>query len=148
MGTQSRVYLKNKWVSGYKPTQSDYDEFFDSFYNVSDDVMPRQIGCSIDGLGSGIVADQVGFSALFYNGTISNWTIVGDVTGDVVFDILKNGTSIIGSGTKPEIVSGTTNTGDSSDWDLSSVSDGDIIEYVIESVSSFKKLSLFLKITP
>lgn len=37
MGTQSRIFLKSKWVSGYKPTQSDYEEFFDSFYNISDD---------------------------------------------------------------------------------------------------------------
>lgn len=104
------------------------------------------IGCSIDGLGSVIVAGQVGFSAIVNPGTISGWTVIGDVTGDVVFDILRNGVSIIGAGNKPTITAGTLNGENVLGWTSAAILEGDIIEYIIESVASFKKLSLFLKI--
>lgn len=104
------------------------------------------IGCSIDGLGSVIVAGQVGFSAIVNPGTISGWTVIGDVSGDVVFDIKRNGVSIIGAGNKPTITGGTNATATTSGWTSTTIAEGDFIEYVIESVVSFKKLSLFLKI--
>lgn len=104
------------------------------------------IGCSIDGLGSVIVAGQVGFSAIVNPGTISGWTVIGDVSGDVVFDIKKNGVSIVGAGNKPTIVGDLNATDPTSGWTSTTLVEGDIIEYIIESVASFKKLSLFLKI--
>lgn len=104
------------------------------------------IGCSIDGLGSVIVAGQVGFSGIVNAGTISGWSVIGDVTGDVVFDIKRNGVSIIGAGNKPTITGGTNATDTTSGWTSTTIAEGDFIEYVIESVATFKKLSLFLKI--
>lgn len=107
-----------------------------------------QIGASIDGLGSTIQTGQIGFSAIVTSGTIVSWTIVGDVTGDIVFDIKRNGVSIVGAGNKPTIETDTDNTALVSGWTSNTVTDGDLIEYVIESVASFKRINLFLRIQP
>ena len=40
MSNKSRSYLKGKWVQGFKPAQLDYVDFFDSFYNIQDDILP------------------------------------------------------------------------------------------------------------
>lgn len=90
------------------------------------------IGCSIDGLGSAIVSGQVGFSAILYTGTISSWTVIGDISGDVVFDIKRNGVSIIGAGNKPTITSDLNASDVPSGWTSTTVTEGDIIEYNID----------------
>jgi hypothetical protein len=40
---QTRDYLKSLWVTNYEPTQSDFEDFFDSYINILDDVQPRDI---------------------------------------------------------------------------------------------------------
>lgn len=145
MGTQSRVYLKNKWVSGYKPTQADYDEFFDSFYNISDDSI-HTIGLSVDGLGSAIQTGSCGFSVPQFSGTIQSWSIIGNTASDIVIDIRKDGVSLVGSGNKPYIIASTSNIETISGWDTSLILENEFIEYVIESTATFSRINLVLKI--
>ena len=38
MAAIDRAALKAKWITGYKPTQADYYELFDSFFALLDDV--------------------------------------------------------------------------------------------------------------
>lgn len=106
----------------------------------------KQIGASVNGLGSAIQVGSVGFSIPSFSGTISSWSLVGDVSGDVVFDVLVGGVSIVGAGNKPTIVASTSATANVSGWTSTSVVSGTFIEFVIESVASFKNINLVLNI--
>ena len=148
------IFINMNYDDIVSPASSDIDDLFTQLESTlytggGLSVLPA-IGCSIDGLGSVIVADQVGFTSIIYSGTITSWTIIGDVDGEVVFNILKNGVSIIGGGNKPSVVSDeftySSATGVPTGWTSTTLTEGDIIEYVIESSSSFKKLNLLLKI--
>ena len=39
MAPRSRTWLKGLWVTGYKPTQQNFADFFDSFFNLLDDAV-------------------------------------------------------------------------------------------------------------
>lgn len=149
MASKDRVFLNGKWIDGYIPTGTDYTELFESFYNVTDDsnkFSVRQIGVSVDGLGSAIQTGSLGFSVPAFTGTIQSWSLVGDQSGSVVIDVKRSGVSIIGAGNSPTITSATSSTANVSGWTSTSITEGDFIEYSITSVSSFTRLNLFIKI--
>jgi hypothetical protein len=107
----------------------------------------KQIGASVNGLGSAIQVGSVGFSMPSFSGNIISWSLIGDVSGDVVFDVKVSGVSIVGAGNKPTIVAGLSNSANVSGWTSVSVVAGSYIEFVIESVSSFKNINLVLNVS-
>jgi hypothetical protein len=113
----------------------------------SNNSYPKQIGASVNGLGSAIQVGSVGFSIPSFSGNITSWSLVGDVVGDVVFDVKVGGVSIIGAGNKPTIVAGLNNSANISGWTSVAVVAGTYIEFVIESVNSFKNINLVLNIS-
>ena len=40
MAQKSRSFLKALWITFFKPAQTNYDDVWDSFYNISDDEIP------------------------------------------------------------------------------------------------------------
>lgn len=106
-----------------------------------------QIGASVNGLGSAIQVGSVGFSIPAFSGNITSWSLVGDVSGDVVFDVRINGVSIVGAGNKPTITANTDNAENVSGWTSVAVVAGTYVEFVIESVSSFKNINLVLNVS-
>ena len=106
----------------------------------------KQIGASVNGLGSAIQVGSVGFSIPSFNGTITSWSLVGDVSGSVVFDVRVLGVSIVGAGNKPTIITSTSASANVSGWTSVSIVAETYIEFVIESVSSFKNINLVLNI--
>lgn len=112
----------------------------------SNNAYQKQIGASVNGLGSAIQVGSVGFSIPSFSGTVTSWSLVGDVSGDVVFDVLISGVSIVGSGNKPTIVANTDASASVSGWTSTSIVSGTYVEFVIESVSSFKNINLVLNI--
>lgn len=107
----------------------------------------KQIGASVNGLGSAIQVGSIGFSIPSFNGNITSWSLVGDVSGSVVIDVRIGGVSIVGAGNKPTIVASTNATATVSGWTSVAVVAGTYIEFVIESVSSFKNINLVLNIS-
>lgn len=103
---------------------------------------PKQIGASVNGLGSAIQVGSIGFSIPSFNGNIVSWSLVGDVSGSVVIDVRINGVSIVGAGNKPTIVANTNATSNVSGWTSIAVVAGTFIE----SVNSFKNINLVLNV--
>jgi hypothetical protein len=98
------------------------------------------IGITTDGAGSTIATGEKGRLVMAYNANISNWFITtkDGQTGSIQYVVKKNGTSLIGTGTKPSLSSQSTNTGNTTDWDTVAVTKGDIITFEISSVSNIE----------
>jgi hypothetical protein len=110
-------------------------------------IQSSQIGASVNGLGSAIQVGSVGFSIPNFSGNITSWSLVGDVSGDIVFDVKVGGVSIVGAGNKPTITANTDNAENVLGWTSVAVVAGTYVEFVIESVSSFKNINLVLNIS-
>jgi len=83
--------------------------------------------------------------SLSYGIIFTDWYCKGapDQTGSIQFDILKNGVSVIGGGTKPFITAANSNS-DDNDWDDNDFNIGDRISCKIDSVSTFTRCVLQL----
>lgn len=107
----------------------------------------RQIGVSVDGLGSQVQVGSLGVSVPSFSGTIQSWTVVGDVSGDIEIDVKVAGVSIIGAGNKPTIVAGTFATALVSGWTSTSIVANTPVEYeIIGTPLNFKRINLVLNI--
>lgn len=107
----------------------------------------RQIGVSVDGLGSQIQVGSLGVSIPSFSGTIQSWTLVGDVSGDVEIDVKVAGVSIVGAGNKPTITAGTFATALVSGWTSTTITTNVPVEYEITGTPlNFKRINLVLNI--
>ena len=114
----------------------------------------HKTGISIDGGGDEITTGEHGFIYLPFSGTIKSVTLIADTTGSIKIDIWKDtyanypptdADSICG-GNEPEISSGvkyqdTTLTG----W-TTTVSDGDVLKFNVDSCATITKCTLVLEI--
>lgn len=110
------------------------------------------IGISIDGGGIVLSTGSKGYREIPYNCTIVGWTLVSDQTGSIQIDVKKANyagfptTSSIAGSEKPTLSASQKNTDQSlTTWTVS-LSQGDILEFYIDSASSVTKIQLFLKI--
>ena len=114
-----------------------------------------------DGGGVAPVAGVIGDAIIKDNWKVVGWTVISDVTGDVVFDVQRCSratfpgglTSMPGGGLKPTMLSGSIGSGrisESADVDpgLSGWSlylyDGDIVEFSVVSASTLTKAQVTL----
>lgn len=104
------------------------------------------LGTSVDGMGSVVTIGSKGKITIPYNCTITEWYVVSDVSGSIVFDVKRAGTSIIGAGNKPTLSSGSSANAAVSGWTSTAITAGDIIEYNIDSAATLTHASLTLKI--
>jgi hypothetical protein len=105
-----------------------------------------EFGVTVDGGGSAIIDGSVGFVTIPYAATITNWYLIADVAGDIVFDIKKGVDSIIGAGNKPTLAAQSNSTAAISAWTTSTLSDGDVLEFVVSSASTVTWVNLIVKV--
>jgi len=88
-----------------------------------------------------------GYVILPYNCTVTKWYITADVSGSIVIDVKKSGVSIVGAGNKPTLSGVSNNSANISGWTTSSLVDGDVLEFNVDSVATVTKVTLTIKIT-
>ena len=111
------------------------------------------IGITIDGAGYAITTGDKGSITIPYNATLSNVTMIADVSGVCIIDIFKSNfstyptSSSICSTSKPTI-SGAIKSIDSTlaGWDTN-IQSGDILDFQVLSASNITKLNLTIGAT-
>lgn len=109
------------------------------------------VGCYITGQGTVILTGYKGFVIIPYSMTVTNWYIASyngsgsALSGSIVVDIYKNGTSMVGAGNKPTLTSSSSNGATVSGWTSTSLVLGDIISFKVDSVSTCKEVSLTIQ---
>lgn len=117
----------------------------------------RVVGVTIDGGGSAIAAGQKGYFWCPFGGTISAWTITGDVSGAIKIDVWKdvyanglptNADSIC-NGHEPEIAASGTVAQDTdlADWTTQTITAGDVFGFYVDSCATITRATLVLKVT-
>jgi len=104
------------------------------------------IGLSTDGSGSVLTTGSKGLVIIPYTSEITNWYLTSILSGSVVVDVKRNGSSIIGAGNKPTLSSGTYASASVASWTSTSLNIGDVLEFNIDSVSTITNLNVILKI--
>lgn len=110
-------------------------------------------GITVDGGGSTPATGSKGFIQIPFAGTITGWTLIGDVSGSASIDVKKStyaafptNTSIVASAppalSSAQNATSTTLTG----W-TTAVAAGDVLEFVLSSATTLKRLTLELQIT-
>ena len=107
----------------------------------------------IDGGGSVITAGNKGHIEIPFACTINRNTVIADASGDIVIDIKKSTysgfptTSSICASAKPTL-SAVQKSQDSTltGW-TTTITAGDILEYIVDSVSTVTRVTLSLKVT-
>lgn len=107
----------------------------------------------IDGGGSAITTGSKGYLEIPFACTVTGWTIVGSPSGSIVVDVKRATyanfptTSSIAGTEKPTLSSATKN----QDLDLTawttSIAAGDILEFVVDSASTVKKVTIVIRAT-
>lgn len=119
---------------------------------TSPNVRTATFGCTANGGGFAPLTGIIGYTVIPYNGTITGWNIVSDVSGSCVIDIWKaNGVvptvaNTICAGSKPTLSSQQLN----SDtillgWTISVVA-GDVIGFNLDSASTLTSVNLIITI--
>jgi hypothetical protein len=112
-------------------------------------------GITVDGGGSVITTGSKGFAQVNYNCTVSQWTLLADVSGTASFDIKRatfagfpTTASIIGASGNPPILAGDRKqTAAPTSWTSTIISAGDVIEFVVSSIATCTRLNLTLQLT-
>jgi hypothetical protein len=96
----------------------------------------------------------VGYITIPYNGTITGWQVIGDITGNCVFDVWKSAAGVIPTvsntiaGTeKPTLSSQQINSDLALTTWTTAVSAGDIVGIVLDSASTLNQAWLTVFIT-
>lgn len=105
----------------------------------------------IDGGGSAITTGSKGYLEIPFDCTITGWTLLADQTGSIVIDVKKctynnfPTTSSIAGSEKPTLSSARKNQDLSLSTWTTSVSAGDILEFVVESASTVTRVTLGIR---
>ena len=105
------------------------------------------LGITVDGGGIAVTTGSKGYVIIPYNATINNWYITSDVSGSIVVDIKRSGSSIVGAGNKPTLSAASYATAAVSGWTSTSITAGDVFEFSVDSASTVTKINLVVKIT-
>lgn len=103
-------------------------------------------GITVDGAGVVLTTGTKGYRYIEQDCTITGWDVRSDISGDIVFDVKRNGVSL--AGTEKPTLTATTSASDLSlsTWTTSLVA-GDIIEFVIDSAATISRATLTILIT-
>lgn len=111
------------------------------------------IGFVVDGAGSAITTGSKGYREIPYACTINSWTILGKESGSCVVDVKRctyagfPATSSIAGSEKPTLSSAQKNQDTSLSTWTTSLSAGDILEFVVDSASTVTRITVSLKVT-
>ena len=107
---------------------------------------PPTFGITVDGAGTVLTVGSKGFVTVPYDCTLTNWYLAADQAGDVVFDLKRGGTSIVGTGNAPTLSSAQTANAAVSGWDSVAITAGDIIEFEITGTpATITRVNLVIK---
>ena len=113
------------------------------------------IGITIDGAGSAITTGLKNWITIPFNCQILEWTILSDVSGSIVIDVWKDtfanfpptvADSIAGT-EKPTLSSQNKNQDNTLTTWITSINQGDILSFYVDSASTLTKVNLALKIS-
>jgi hypothetical protein len=111
------------------------------------------IGVTVDGGGSVVTTGSKGYKVIQEACTITGWTILGKESGSVVVDIKKctyagfPTTSTITGTEKPTLSSAQKNQDLTLTTWTTSLLEGDILEFIVDSASTCTRFNLFINIT-
>ena len=111
------------------------------------------IGVTVDGGGSAISTGSKGYKVIQEACTITGWTILGKEAGSCVVDIKKcnyagfPSTASIAGSEKPTLSSAQKNQDLTLSTWTTSLSEGDILEFTVDSASTVTRINLFINIT-
>ncbi len=114
---------------------------------------PIAINFIIDGGGAAIETGNKGHIEVPFACTIDGWTIVADQSGSIVVDVKKctyadfPTTSSIAGTEKPTLSTAQKNQDDSLSTWTTSISAGDILEFVVDSVSTVERVMISISAT-
>lgn len=97
-------------------------------------------GLVVDGAGTAITTGSKGTYYVPWNCTITGWDIRSDVSGSCVVNVKRAGTSLAGS-EKPTLSAASSNQDLTLTTWTTSLSAGDIIEFVVDSASTVTKVT-------
>lgn len=82
--------------------------------------------------------DETRGAPMQWAGSFSTWNImtIDGGTGTLTFDIKKNGTSMVGGGTKPSLVGAASSNGTITDWTTVTFVAGDLITIIVDGTPS------------
>jgi hypothetical protein len=148
--------VSNKGVAnGYAPLDANAKV---PVTHIADNLRVATIGLTV---GDGVNAITTGFKGAIpvpFSGTITEWTIVSTdanppTSGSIQIDILKSTfanyptmSSMVGTGTKPNIANSNKGTGTPTGWSTTTINAGDIIGFNVTSVTGLKRITIVLKV--
>jgi hypothetical protein len=113
----------------------------------------RTIGFTIDGAGSTPATGAYASVVSPFGGTITNWTIISDISGSATLDVWKangakptNANSIVASA-KPTLTSSDFTTSSTLTGWTTSVATGDVLTVELEAISGCNRITLQLGVT-
>ena len=108
--------------------------------------LSRSFGITVDGAGTALTAGSKGFITVPYDCTITNWYLAADASGDVIFDIKRGGTSLVGTGNFPTLSTAQSGNAAVSGWTSVAVTAGDILEFEITGTpATITRVNLTIK---
>lgn len=149
MTVANRTTLKGYFETGDKPTQSQFADFIDSALNPDGTTM----GFVINNAGTAIDTGTIGFSRATKSGTITAWTMRSDVSTSTTVTIKKCAaagfptTSSIVASAKPTLTAEASNTSSILTGWTTAITEGDYIEYNVDTNNNATKLALELTMT-
>lgn len=105
----------------------------------------------ISGGGSAITTGSKGYLPLDFNARILSWEVLADVSGSIVVDVKKCAysgfptTTSIAASAKPTLSSAQKATNTTLTGWTTKVTDGDVLEYVVDSASVVKQVTVKLR---
>jgi len=122
---------------------------FDASQNASFVSNARTINFIIDGFNNVITVGSKGYAIIEGDYQIESWKIIGDQSGSIGVQINQDTYANFPAGLSSIITpSVTTAQKNSATITPVSVSSGDVLEFVVNSVTSFEKVTIALKLTP
>lgn len=121
---------------------------------LNSNIIVHSFGISMDGSGSPITTGVKGYTEIPFSGTITGWTLLGDVSGSIVVDVWKAAYSsypptvsnTITGGTLPTISSAVKGQNLSVSGWTTSVTAGDTIGFNVNSCTGITKATLVIRI--
>lgn len=119
---------------------------------ASTNVKTTTFGCAINGGGFAPLVGIIGYTSIPYSGTITEWTIIGDVSGSCVIDVWKAAgvvptvANTIAGTEKPTLTAQQLNTDNALTTWTTAVTAGDIIGFYLDSASTLTSINLIITI--
>jgi hypothetical protein len=114
----------------------------------------RTLNYVIDGAGSVITTGSKGYVVVDFDCVVSSWTVVADVSGSIVVDVKKSTyagfptTATIAGSELPTLSSAQKNQDLSLSTWTTSITAGDVLEFVVDSASTVTRVTVSLKLVP